>query len=168
VDAGVFTGVMNAGGNNVNAFTWDGTLDLSGYQNHWHNYLRCDGTTEIVGCNEATPVDVTTTAYNRNGNCLTYTNDAGVSVCVSDSDTTLLPALQDPDVAELCPLPTTDDCGIGACQSACQADCNSRTYYGTLDEQHEARRECRMACECSCKREVRSGTSCKIEEKCLE
>jgi hypothetical protein len=161
---GNFSAVTNSQGG-VTGYTWDTQLDLASYQNHWYRHFHCDGSVEIHGCDQAIPISVTTTAYGRN-NCHTYVNDSGLTVCVADTKTASLPAVQEADVTEICAV--EESCGIGQCEKACQADCTAATYSGTAKQQQEQRVQCRNACECQCKIQVRTGTSCKIEEKCLE
>lgn len=162
---GNFSSVFAQNGNTT-GYIWDTQVDLASYQNHWYRHYHCDGTIEIHGCDSAIPVSVTTTAYNKNGNCLTYVNDAGQTVCVSDTRTASLPSVQDADVYEVCLQDPS--CGIGQCESACQANCGAQTYSGTIKEQHDQRQQCRNACECQCKIQIRTGTSCVIEPKCYE
>lgn len=46
---GTFIPYLNPTGQTV-AYGWNTTVDLSVQQNHWHNFIRCNGAVEVVGC----------------------------------------------------------------------------------------------------------------------
>lgn len=134
--------LTNLGGN-VMAYTWDTSVDLSSFQNHWYEHVHCDGTIEVHGCADARPVRVVSTAVDpKNGSCKTYD---GTSTCVQETALLSLPSVQDPDVVDAqCDV----SCGIGACVSACEQSCDAQfPARGQLQE----RKACKEACVCSCK-----------------
>jgi len=158
---GSFTPDVNSQGNTV-GWVWDTGVELAASQNHWYRHTSCDGAVEVRGCDAEIPVTATTTAYDSHGDCRTYVDGAGFTVCVSSTGTAALSAVQDADVVEVCAA--ADGCGIGECVSACQAECG-----GAPEDQQDGRQACRNACECQCKISVRSGNpQCSVEAKCLE
>lgn len=121
---GGFTTENNPQGG-VIGYYYSVSKDLSASQNHWYNHQHCDGSIEVHGCPQAVPVTVTSTAYDKNGACYTYTDDAGVTRCASDTKAANLGAVQDPDVVDTqCEEPAS--CGIGACVSSCEHAAKAR------------------------------------------
>ena len=152
---GTFTPVLNPAGKPM-AYTWSLTLALSAYQDHWHNLIHCDGSVEVVGCKEPRVVTISVTAYDEHGACHSYTNDAGETVCASDSRSGLLSSVQDPDQSEVCQ--PSGGCDIGSCVSSCQTDgCgNARNCPtgGAGAACRDAITACHQCCECVCKSET--------------
>lgn len=162
---GQFESHLNSGGQ-VTGYSWNMYVDLAAQQNEYYVHYHCDGTTHIVGCDQAKTVDVTTTAYADNGNCRTYDNDENVEVCASDSDQIALPALRGLDVYD-----TNCDasCGIGPCVSQCEQDCDDT--FDCANGQagaacREAQQTCKKACVCDCKLQL--PDSCPPHEECAE
>ncbi len=165
VTLGTFTPVTNQAGQ-ATAYVWDTLIDVSSYQNHYYMHQHCDGTTELHGCAEAIAMTVTTTAYDAAGNCRTYIDDAGVTRCASDTDSTWLPAVQDPDVID------TDcgaSCGIGPCVWVCEQNCDASfdCAQGTAGASCRATRQaCKQACPCSCKLDL--PADCPPHDECRD
>lgn len=119
---GTFTPIYNPPETTAVGYTWEFSKDLSAAQNHWWYHRHCDGAIEVHGCAESIPVTVTMTAFAANGACHTYTNDAGQTVCASDSHIYSLSAVQDQTVEETDCAPAPS-CNLGEIQSACEANC---------------------------------------------
>lgn len=139
------------------AYTWDTSVDLASFQNHWYDHQLCDGTVEQLGCDQAIPVDVSVTAYDGAGACLTYVNNAGQTVCASDTATASLPAVQDATVID---TQCDSTCGIGACVSSCEHDCE-------LTGSGKEKQSCKEACVCTCKLDRASIPGCPDAHECL-
>jgi hypothetical protein len=156
---GSFEAILNENDSNPIAYTWSVLKDLSAYQNHWYNHTHCDGTVEVHGCAASSPVTVSMTAIGNNGACRTYVDDAGQTVCASDSHQLSLAAVQDADVVDTdC---GGDSCGIGQCVQACEHTCDD-TYPGR--DQRDERQDCKMECPCVCKLQLPS--SCPPHDEC--
>jgi hypothetical protein len=127
---GSFTPIFNPPETTAVGYTWEFTKDLSVAQNHWWYHHHCDGTQEVHGCMDAIPVTVTLTAYDSSGTCHKYVNDAGQTVCASDSHAYSLAAVQDQTVVETECGSDGPDCNLGpivaACEAACPKDRNGR------------------------------------------
>ena len=124
---GTFTPIYNPPENTAVGYTWEFTKDLSVAQNHWWYHHHCDGSLEVHGCADSIPVTVAITAFAPGGACHTYTNDAGQTVCASDSHVYSLVAVQDQTVEETncAPEPT---CNLGQLVSACEASCPKNSH----------------------------------------
>jgi hypothetical protein len=156
---GAFSPVLNSQGKTT-AYTWTITLDLSGYRDHWHNLIHCGGSVEVVGCREPRVVTVSATAYDSNGACHDYTNDAGQTVCASDGKSGLLTSVQDPDQFETCA--PVSGCDIGSCVSSCQTSgCGDASKCASGQPGAACRNAitaCRQCCECVCKSQTAGCT----------
>jgi hypothetical protein len=120
---GAFTPIYNPPETTAVGYTWEFQKDLSAAQNHWWYHQHCDGTTEVHGCADAIAVTVTLTAYDSSNVCHKYVNDAGQTVCASDSHVYSLAAVQDQTVTETNCGSEAVDCNLGQIQSACEAAC---------------------------------------------
>ena len=145
---GTFTPDLNSQGK-VDGYYWAGTKDLSSMQNHWWFHTHCDGTTEKHGCDAAITVSVTATAYDKSGACHTYVNDAGQTVCASDTQVATLPAVQDEDVVDTGCQTEGDACKLdgqvfGACESSCETTASAAE--AAADAAYAAARAAEDAC----------------------
>jgi hypothetical protein len=144
--SGTFIPIYNTPGRNVTGYYWDIIVDLSGSQNHWYNHTHCDGTVEVHGCAEASPVFITSTVTGPSDNCRTL--DRGS--CATATTGAKLPAVQDPDVIE---TNCGGTCDIGTCVSACESDCNDAWPVGGIGNAGNAalKAACNAECHCTCK-----------------
>jgi hypothetical protein len=120
---GTFTPIYNPPETTAVGYTWEFTKDLSSAQNHWWYHRHCDGTMEVHGCIDSIAVTVGMTALEPSGACRTFVNDAGQTVCASDSHSYQLAAVQDQTVEETNCEVAGPDCNLGPIQSACEASC---------------------------------------------
>ncbi|MBK9263158.1 MAG: hypothetical protein IPM54_25560 [Polyangiaceae bacterium] len=132
-ETGEFTTVQKP-----NGYYWTADYDFTQLdyivEHHWHNKIMCDGSTVVVGCDEARTISYTLSV---GGACL-QTQGATCTYY----GTVDLPAVQDADEYETnCAV----DCeaGIGQCVSACQ-HCDSTVS------------DCvpKACCVCSCKEQT--------------
>jgi hypothetical protein len=153
---GTFTPHWNASHRQVIGYTWNTTVDLTSYANHWYNHTLCDGSVEVVGCDQ----DITVTL---NVEAVQTSNDTLLQTFLTQMAT--LDAIQDPDVIETgCDVVDTesgDSCGIGQCVQACEHSCDDA--FPGEDNRH-ARRDCKGACVCDCKQQL--PDSCPPHHEC--
>lgn len=134
--SGTFNPVVNNGGQ-VNGYSWSASQSLAGLENHWHNYVACDGSVSVVGCDGARTVNYSLTV---GGSC-----GSDPSKCTATGSVSLA-AVQDADVVETnCAVGC--DLSLGACVSACQANCANGDS------------SCSSCCECNCKEEQHAANS---------
>ena len=155
--------VLNASGKNVTGYFWEYLgWDLASLRNSYSLRHLCDGSVEVRGCDAARPIELTVSAFDKNG-LRTYVDGAGVQQPVTFTVAGLwLPAYHDAandQQAEGCTTPDPS-CGIGTCQSACVAAC----------PQGQPGKACREGCECVCKLRIFQETNgaCHAHDKCLE
>jgi hypothetical protein len=131
---------------NVVGYTWDTSVDLSSFQNHWYEHVHCDGTIEVHGCADARPVRVTSTIVDpQNGSCRPY---EGTTTCVLETALLSLPSVKDPTVVDTQCGDEGDSCGIGQCVSACEHSCDAQF---PAQNQLAQRKACQEGCVCTCK-----------------
>lgn len=135
-DTGSFTAITNPNGNAI-GYSWSASQDLGGLENHWHNYVACDGSVTVVGCDGARTVNYTLSV---GGACT-----SGGGTCTA-SGSVSLGAIQDADVVET-NCATGCDASLGACVSACQANCSNGDS------------SCSSCCECNCKEQLHEANS---------
>jgi hypothetical protein len=142
------TAIKNANGKNDVAYFWQyGGWDLNALRNSYSYEIRCGVIVETRGCTAARAIELTITAFEKNG-VRTYTDDAGVSQPVTASVGALsLPAYYD-EAANYTYCPVTVDCDevFGQCNGPCKSSCPpANTQTG---------RDCREACGPSCEEQV--------------
>lgn len=100
-------------------YVWNMIGDLSANQNHWWYFIGCDGVPVKVGCEQARDATFTVTPFGQDGQCRTFVNASGATVCAGDVLTLQLASVQDKDQTidpALC-QPAEPSCGIGPCVS---------------------------------------------------
>lgn len=153
---------LNASGKNVTGYYWQyNGWDLTNLRNSYSLQYACDGSTTVRGCDATRPIALTVTASDKDG-VRTYVDANGVAQPVTFTVSGLsLPAYHDAanDQAATGCTDADASCGIGPCQSACEASCKSG----------QAGKECREACECSCKVASFEATGgvCHAQDKCI-
>ena len=137
---GDFEPVLNSNGTNVDGWKWTASVDVSAYANHYTLRVHCDGSKEVIGCDQPRPVSVTVQAFDHAGAPLTYTDDSGATQYVAVTlDAGSIAAVLDGTVQDAC---QSNNCGIGQCVSACIATCRAE---GGKPQ------PCHIDCMCTCK-----------------
>lgn len=141
-NTGSWSPVLNKAGR-IEGYAWSVEHDLSGFENHWHNEIACNGVTTAIGCADSRTVTYTLSV---DGACLT----AGGTCTTTGS--VVLPAVKDANVMQTnCPMSCT--ASLGACISACQANCGCDDINGN-DNGNDNDSNCHRCCECNCKDEL--------------
>ncbi len=127
-NSGYFAQILEIGGEFA-GFSWSAHHDVAGLEHHWHNFIRCDGTSIAVGCKDARTVVYSLSVA---GHCSSL--DANCAAFGSVS----LPAIQDGDEQQTnCPVKCP--ISLARCKSACEATCFNDSSL------------CGRCCECDCK-----------------